>query len=74
MTGLGGTFAGAQDRRNHLIGRTQSGRIVGGGEGELVVLDGDAVGVFTFYQQHSDRCGCHRHPEHDVHRASKSHL
>ena len=73
VAGLGSALAGAQDRRDHLVGRAQRCRIVVGGDVELVVLNGDAVGVFAFDEQHSDRCGRHRHPEHDIHRASKSH-
>ena len=61
VTAFGCTVPGGKNPREHLIGRSA------GGEGVAVVVDGDPVCIRTLDQHHTNRRGCHRHTENDVH-------
>ena len=61
VSAFGCTVPGAENPREHLIGRSS------GAEGVTVVVDGDPGGVRTLDQHHTNRRGCHRHTENDVH-------
>jgi hypothetical protein len=70
---LGRPFAGADDRRNHLIGgRFKRCGVCCGSNLNGVVLEGDAVGVLALVQHQADRVRGHRYPEDDVHDPSKN--
>ena len=58
-----GTLSGAQDGRDDLLGGIRIG--VG-----RVGVQRDTVASGTLHQNHPYRCGCHRHTENDLHRAS----
>ncbi len=70
VAGLVGAFAGAQNCRDHLIGRAEGCRVFVVGDREVVLIDGGAVGVFPLDQHHADRRGRHRHAEYGVHKSS----
>ncbi len=67
--GVGRTLAGAQNGRNHLIGRAGGGRVAG--QAETIFFDDYAVGVFTLDQRDADSRRCHRNPEYDVQNPSQ---
>ena len=61
VSAFGCTVPGAKNPCEHLIGRSA------GAEGVAMVVDGDPGGVRTLDQHHTNRHGCHRHTENDVH-------
>lgn len=62
-------FPGAEDGRNHLICRSGRGQLRG--DVEVILIDGDPAGAFTFYQHHADCLWRHAHTKYDVHRSSE---
>jgi hypothetical protein len=59
-------LAGAANRVNHVVDGARRRRGAGGNL-ELVLFDGDTVGVLALDDQQADRRGGHRHPKHHVH-------
>ncbi|CPR13600.1 hypothetical protein BN971_04912 [Mycobacterium bohemicum DSM 44277] len=61
-----GAFPCPADRRDHLVDGART-RLVGRGDPEFVLFDGDAVGVLAFDEDQADGFRGHRHPKHHVH-------
>ena len=65
MTVGGDALAGSHDGVEHL-----THGILAGPEVHSAGVDRDALAVGALDQHHPDLRGCHRHPEHHLHRAS----
>src|SRR5262249_38310142 len=72
ITSLVGALPSTQNRRNHLIRRTERCRILAIGDSEVILIDGHPVGISPLNQPHAHRRGCHRHTKYGLHPSSKS--
>src|SRR3954470_14858894 len=68
MAGVDCAFLSSEDRGDDFIGRTRSCRAVHCSDVEDVMVDDDAVGLLALDECGSNRRGCHRHTEYELHR------
>ncbi len=59
IAALSRTLPSRENGRDHLICRSDGRRLTG--DVEVILIDGDSAGAFTFYQHHADCLRCHRH-------------
>jgi hypothetical protein len=63
-------FPSPEDGRDHPIRRSDGRRTTG--DVEVVLIDSDPAGAYTFNEHHADCLWCHRNTKYDLHRFSKS--